>query len=77
MLNGIYDPSDLSEQHDKGLITGFLLGVLISCMFIVIVHAVKPDGPRLVGYGCDGSTGPLFAYEEDHFPTSCTTISRY
>lgn len=46
-------------------------------MFIgVIVGAggVAKDIPRLVGYGCEGSKGPLFANEEDHFPHPCDAI---
>ncbi len=31
--------------------------------------------PRLVGIGCDGSNGPLYANEEDHFP-KCKEIDR-
>lgn len=29
--------------------------------------------PPLVGYGCDGATGPLYAEEEDHLPF-CNSI---
>lgn len=29
--------------------------------------------PRLVGYGCEGASGPLYAAEEDHFP-QCAAI---
>lgn len=76
MINGLYSPSDLAEQHDRGLISGFLLGVLISCMFIVMAHAIKPDRPRLVGYGCEGTNGPIFANEEDEFP-KCKEITLY
>jgi len=32
--------------------------------------------PRLVGYGCKGSKGPLFANEEDHFPR-CDNIEAW
>jgi len=31
--------------------------------------------PRLIGYGCAGAGGPLYANEEDHFPT-CAKIER-
>ena len=27
-----------------------------------------PKYPRLVGHGCEGATGPIYAFEEDHFP---------
>jgi hypothetical protein len=26
------------------------------------------EAPALVGYGCEGADGPLYAVEEDHFP---------
>lgn len=32
--------------------------------------------PRLVGYGCEGRSYPLFAAEEDHFPAPCDAIER-
>ncbi len=34
------------------------------------------DAPRLVGFGCEGASGPLFAAEEDHFP-KCVAIEAY
>lgn len=75
MINGLYGPSALAEEHDKGLLIGFLLGVLLSCMFIVVAHAIKPDPrPRLVGLGCEGTLGyAIYANEEDHFP-KCLVI---
>ena len=76
MIDGLYGPSALAEEHDKGLISGFLLGVLLSCMFIVMAHAIKPHPtpPRLVGYGCEGTLGyAIYANEEDHFP-KCLVI---
>jgi len=76
MIDGLYGPSALAEEHDKRLIIGFLLGVLLSCMFIVVAHAIKPDRPRLVGYGCEGTSGPIFANEEDEFP-KCERIELY
>lgn len=41
---------------------------------IVGAEQVAKDVPRLVGYGCEGSKGPLFANEEDHFPHPCDAI---
>jgi len=32
--------------------------------------------PSLVGYGCEGSFGPLYAEEEDHFPAPCDRIEQ-
>lgn len=31
--------------------------------------------PRLIGFGCEGSAGPLYAVEESDFPT-CARIER-
>lgn len=33
--------------------------------------------PRLVGYGCKGASGPLFANEEDHFPAPCEAVEAW
>ena len=27
-----------------------------------------PKYPRLVGHGCQGASGPIYAFEEDHLP---------
>lgn len=35
-----------------------------------------PPIPRLVGYGCEGAGGPLYANEEDHFP-KCEVIEAW
>lgn len=32
--------------------------------------------PRLVGYGCEGAAGPIYAAEEDHFP-ACARIEPF
>lgn len=32
-----------------------------------------PKYPRLVGHGCKGADGPIYAFEEDHFP-ACREI---
>lgn len=32
-----------------------------------------PKYPRLVGHGCSGADGPIYAFEEDHFP-ACREI---
>lgn len=53
--------------------------ILAVCTFVSITCAaftgtylhhrlIDVDAPRLVGYGCVGAGGPLFADEEDHFP---------
>lgn len=34
---------------------------------------VVPDCPRLVGHGCEGANGPIYADEESDFP-NCITI---
>lgn len=53
------------------LCASFCFGLLL----VFVLEAVKadPNQPRLVGYGCEGSRGPLYAYEEDHFPV-CDVI---
>jgi hypothetical protein len=44
----------------------FLLGLLIGA------HLSRTE-VRLVGYGCLGARGPIYAAEEDHMP-QCLTI---
>jgi hypothetical protein len=36
----------------------------------VTMGADAPKYPRLVGHGCKGANGPIYAFEEDHFPVS-------
>lgn len=33
--------------------------------------------PRVVGHGCAGSSGPLWAAEEDHLPGPCARVERW
>lgn len=52
--------------------------ILCSIMLLFAVYILRDDArvhPRLVGFGCEGSSGPLYAMEEDHFPP-CTVIHR-
>lgn len=55
------------------------LACLIAAAFAqaatLLVEAYFHPRPRLVGYGCIGTTGPIYAEEEDHFP-SCIKIER-
>lgn len=37
---------------------------------------VDPRDPRVVGHGCVGSRGPLYAAEEDHLPR-CANVERW
>ena len=48
------------------------LAILITLSLFL---SMVPLGPRLVGFGCVGSHGPLYAEEEDHFP-KCEAIER-
>lgn len=58
-------------------LTKLQLFTIIWCCLIamLIVERGIVDHPRLVGTGCDGATGPLYANEEDHFPR-CDAIER-
>ena len=33
--------------------------------------------PRLIGHGCDGAGGDVWAMDESDFPTSCQIIEEY
>ncbi len=50
---------------------------LIVAALAVIGFAIAVDSarPRLVGYGCQGASGPLFANEESDLPL-CERIER-
>ena len=39
-------------------------------------HDIDDRIPRLVGYGCRGASGPLYANEEEHFP-NCLVIEAW
>lgn len=51
---------------------------ILACLVVIAGRALEESyqfgvlgtltHPRLVGYGCEGSHGPLYAYEEDEFP---------
>lgn len=34
----------------------------------VALNPDPPKYPRLVGHGCKGAAGPIYAFEEDHLP---------
>lgn len=55
----------------------FLLGTsimfFVAAMLILILTLITM--PPLVGSGCEGSNGDLYAFEEDHFPP-CAEIKR-
>lgn len=42
----------------------FVIGALIMQGALAIIF----PAPGLVGYGCEGAGGPIFAYEESDFP---------
>jgi hypothetical protein len=42
----------------------FAVGMVLA---IGIINIAFP-APNLVGYGCDGTGGPIYAYEESDFP---------
>lgn len=44
----------------------FRVGLLIMALFFVI--AITQPKPGLVGYGCEGAGGPIYAFEESDFP---------
>lgn len=47
-----------------------VVGVIVAA---VALAPSRPPSPRLVGYGCDGASGKLYADEESDFP-SCVAI---
>lgn len=57
---------------DWSRLGGFALGVTLMALFWVL-SVTGEQKPRLVGVGCVGASGPLYAFEEDHFP-KCQSI---
>lgn len=59
----------------------FIQGLLVGAMIVVVLFGLilinMPSPPRLMGVGCAGSSGTLYANEEDHFPYPCTSIREY
>lgn len=53
-------------------VSGLLLGILLEWQAGLLIG---PHNPRLIGYGCEGTQGVLYADEEDEFPT-CKRIER-
>jgi hypothetical protein len=51
----------------KNDIIGFALAMLATVLVIHVLLFAYIQ-PRLIGYGCEGAVGPLFAAEEGHFP---------
>lgn len=67
------------HEYIRGVISlaDFLVfGLLWFAIGSLSVLALRPDPPRLVGYGCSGTSGTIFANNEDDFP-SCIEIKRY
>lgn len=56
------------------LIAILIFTAVLTLGFIIGYGRAAEDTPRLVGYGCEGSKGPIFANEEDHFPHPCDAI---
>lgn len=57
--------------------TLLLIGYSFALMSVGAIAVKASDDrqvPRLVGKGCLGANGDLFAMEEDSFPTSCQSI---
>ena len=54
-------------------LTGIVVIALIMLGAIALALGSVSPTPRLVGFGCAGAGGPLYAEEEDDFPF-CTRI---
>lgn len=58
------------KYFQAGLIVCVVLSLILGVTSLVIAKTLKP---RLVGIGCSGANGPLYANEEDDFPR-CSRI---
>lgn len=52
-----------------------LLSSVLSGLSLGLVDRLN-DEPRVVGRGCDGASGPLYAVEEDHLPLCLVVLKR-
>lgn len=50
-----------------------MAGVAALAVALTTAHAPAPESPRLIGYGCEGTSGPIYAMEESDFPR-CAAI---
>ncbi len=52
-----------------------VVALFMALSFLLGLTIGNADLPRLVGRGCVGAVGPIYAEEEDMFPT-CRSIER-
>jgi len=45
-----------------------IIGVVVGIVLAIGIINIAFPAPGLVGYGCDGANGPIYAYEESDFP---------
>lgn len=63
------------------MIRGYLFPALLgAALALVSYQAGQRDaldnGPRLIGHGCEGAGGDIWAADESDFPTPCQAIER-
>lgn len=63
---------------DKEIGKGFFI-LALAFLFLVgyIATLDSPTPPRLIGIGCEGAGGDIFAFEESDFPVRCVKIEEY
>lgn len=58
----------------------FFCGVTVGIILMMFIHALVPprseDKYRLIGIGCDGAQGVLYAKDEDDFPLCDVIVTR-
>lgn len=52
----------------RPLLIGLAFGVLLGLAYMTGQRSAMEAGPRLIGYGCEGAGGDLWASEESDFP---------
>lgn len=70
--NDIFEVIDCETDTECQEATGYPYETLFSYLYNGLV---PPQYPVLVGHGCEGTTGPIYAFAEDHFP-KCRAIER-
>lgn len=63
------------------LALGMALGAVATLAAFNVAHdipaTVERAGPALIGHGCEGAGGDLWASEESDFPTQCQTLEAW
>lgn len=68
----------IGQRIRRGVVTLLLVAGSFSAGILVAAPRVERISPQVIGYGCEGAGGPLWAAEEDHLPGPyCDRVERW